>query len=354
MDAVTDPARGDGPGRGDPRADRRLLGPIVGAVLALLAPAAVVVAYRRYREVVPEPLPIHWGMGGEVDNTATMSGLLSTSVTVSGLLAAGAAVAAWRSRRGSAARFGAAGLTFGAFLAAGAAVVTFAVSAGVARAEDVPMPWPEVVAMLAIAAAAAIGQWAVLPAVGGAPRDAAVLESDGPDPSFAPGEAVVWFDRQASRPMRYSALGALAVAVAGFLLLPAGIAPTVGIVSLVGATAMLLLGEVAVRIDGQGLHVLWGPLAWPRTTVHLSEIVSAGAEEIEPMKWGGWGYRISGRGTAVVLRKGPGLVADRTNGRAFAVTIPHAVDGAAVLRGLLARGRGPGGRGGKGKKRRRR
>lgn len=332
MNAATNPAGADA----SPRGGGGLAGIAVGVLVALAAPAAIVLAHRRYEAHVPEPLPIHWGFDGTVDNTATMSSLLSTTLLISGLFAAGTVVAAWRSRRGASARFGAAGLAFGAYLSAGIAVLTFAVSAGAARAEDVALPLAGVIGVLVVAGAAAAAVWASLPSLVSAALPGPD-ESDAGGLVFAPGEKVTWLDRQHSAPLRWVSAGGLVIAVAGFVYLPAEIAPIVGIIGLVSAALTFLLGEVAVRIDAAGLHVLWGPLAWPRSTLDMADIVAARAEDISPMQWGGWGYRISGRGTAVVLRRGPGIVVDRTNGRAFAVTVPRATDGAAVLNALIRR-----------------
>ena len=68
------------------------------------------------------------------------------------------------------------------------------------------------------------------------------------------------------------------------------------------------------------MRVSWGPLLWPRADVALTEIAAARVEDINPIDWGGWGYRVTPRGRAYVVRRGPGLVLERHDRPAIAVT----------------------------------
>src|SRR5690606_37397451 len=105
------------------------------------------------------------------------------------------------------------------------------------------------------------------------------------------------------------------------------------------SVALALISEVTVRIDARGVHTLWGPFGWPRPHIPLEQITAARAEHIRPLEWGGWGYRVSPRGIAAVIRRGPGLVISRSGRPDYAVTIPHAAVGADVLNALLTRER---------------
>jgi len=71
--------------------------------------------------------------------------------------------------------------------------------------------------------------------------------------------------------------------------------------------------------------------------IHLDSISAVRAEVIHPMKWGGWGYRITSGGSAANVRTGPGIVVTRTSGSTYVVTVDHAGQGADVLNGLLSR-----------------
>lgn len=96
------------------------------------------------------------------------------------------------------------------------------------------------------------------------------------------------------------------------------------------------LTAVRVDVDLDGLTVRSDRLPWPRKNIPLEQIASAEYLEISPWQWGGWGYRwLPGR-TAVVLRRGPGIAVEKTNGKKFAVTVDDAPYGAEVLKNLLS------------------
>ncbi|WP_286344156.1 hypothetical protein [Frondihabitans sucicola] len=61
------------------------------------------------------------------------------------------------------------------------------------------------------------------------------------------------------------------------------------------------------------------------------------AGTIEPSRWGGWGFRISGSGIAYVARRGPGIVISRRSGRSIAITVDNPEQRAALANALLAR-----------------
>ncbi len=154
---------------------------------------------------------------------------------------------------------------------------------------------------------------------------------------LAPDERATWISRAHSTGIRIAAatVAVVAVVLAFFVLVPAVVA---------FAVAVLLAGssELAVRVDRVGLHTLWGPMGWPRQVIRLDQIAQAHAELVNPMKWGGWGYRITGRGTAANIRTGPGIVVERTTGSSYVVTVDDAEEGADLLNALLIRGRSTG------------
>lgn len=83
----------------------------------------------------------------------------------------------------------------------------------------------------------------------------------------------------------------------------------------------------------------FGPLGWPRKHVALTAIAAVSAEDIDPLRWGGWGYRIMPGRSAVVLRGGPALVIDLVDGRRFCVTIDDPEPGAGLLRAYVVASR---------------
>lgn len=99
--------------------------------------------------------------------------------------------------------------------------------------------------------------------------------------------------------------------------------------------AVLAISRVTLRVDDTGLRLGFGPGI--RVRVPLDQIRQATAEDIRPLAWGGWGYRIKPGRRALVLRAGPGLVLDLRNGNRFAVTVDNPEDPAALINGLLTR-----------------
>ncbi|CAL9524561.1 hypothetical protein SUDANB140_03926 [Streptomyces sp. enrichment culture] len=89
------------------------------------------------------------------------------------------------------------------------------------------------------------------------------------------------------------------------------------------------------RVSERGLEVSFGPFGWPGRRWAPGDIDTARAEYRRPTEVGGWGYRVSGLGTTVMLRAGECLVV-RPRGRRtdFAVSVDDAERGAALLNSL--------------------
>ena len=96
-----------------------------------------------------------------------------------------------------------------------------------------------------------------------------------------------------------------------------------------------------VAVSQQRVEVRSGLVAWPRIRLPLDSITSVIAEDLRPMRWGGWGYRGCIRlleRAAWILRAGPAIELQLTDGRRFAVTVDDAAEGAAGLNGLRGTG----------------
>jgi hypothetical protein len=91
--------------------------------------------------------------------------------------------------------------------------------------------------------------------------------------------------------------------------------------------------SVTVQVDRAGLSLSSWNIRWRR--IPLDSVDEARVTEIVPLEWGGWGYRFTPRGTAVVIRAGEGIVVTRRDGRPFAVTVDDAAQGAALLNSLV-------------------
>jgi hypothetical protein len=123
-----------------------------------------------------------------------------------------------------------------------------------------------------------------------------------------------------------SDLAPLVMAVVGCL--------AVGLLVLFGTVAFT---HVHVRVDRDAVHVRCGHIGVPRRRIPMEDVSGAQvAALISPRTWGGWGYRwLPEKGTAVVVRRGPGLVIDLGGGHHFTVTVDDAEGAVEAIRDLL-------------------
>jgi hypothetical protein len=120
-------------------------------------------------------------------------------------------------------------------------------------------------------------------------------------------------------------------------------AMAMAVIGCVAAGLMILYGtlafvHVAVKIDKHALDVRCGHIGVPRRHIPLTHVVSAEfAPKVTPRQWGGWGCRWRPeRGTAVVVRRGEGLVVTLRDGARFTVTVDDAATAVRVIRARLA------------------
>ncbi|MEU4422418.1 DUF1648 domain-containing protein [Actinoplanes sp. NPDC024001] len=113
--------------------------------------------------------------------------------------------------------------------------------------------------------------------------------------------------------------------------------PALWFVALIPLAAGLAFGRIRVTADRRGLRLVTGLFGVPVKRIPLGDIAGAEVAEIDPMAWGGWGYRVTPGRSALVLRAGPGLVLQLRDGRRFAVTLDDPQTPAALLNALLNR-----------------
>ncbi|MET7377232.1 hypothetical protein ABZT08_00120 [Streptomyces sp. NPDC005526] len=122
-----------------------------------------------------------------------------------------------------------------------------------------------------------------------------------------------------------------------------GVAPLVmSVVGCIAAGLLVLFGtlafvHVALRVDTESLEVRCGHIGLPRRRIPLDHV--AGAEfdpHVTPRHWGGWGYRWRPeKGTAVVVRRGEGVVLRLWDGHTFTITVDNAESAVRVIRDRL-------------------
>jgi hypothetical protein len=91
----------------------------------------------------------------------------------------------------------------------------------------------------------------------------------------------------------------------------------------VSAISVLALTPVRLAVDHRGVRLTSLVFGFPLIRAGLSTIESVTTDAIEPLQWGGWGYRVSGQGRAYIARRGPGIIIHRRNGSAIAITVPN-------------------------------
>jgi hypothetical protein len=310
---------------------------LVVALPAAIAGAAVlpwVLGWSR----LPDPVATHWAIGGAPDGHMAR-GVAAASTIVPALVAA-LVVAAVGRRSGppglapGAVATGVIGAALGAVFAA-VGLVTVVANAGASSWHDADVATGlVVVAVLAAMAAAGLAAARAL----GPPRP--VPTPAGPDAPAAapavrvgPGERVAWVGSCHARwPLVTAA--ATALVAAGTALVSLWLAALFALIAL----SLLAVGTVHVSVGVRGIRAA-SAVGWPGVSLPLADIASVRAIDLQPMRWGGWGYRGSlrffGR-AAWVLRAGEALEVRLADGRVFAVTVDGAAEAAAVAGGLLA------------------
>lgn len=120
------------------------------------------------------------------------------------------------------------------------------------------------------------------------------------------------------------------------------VALTASVVGCVAAGLLILFGTLAfvhvhVKVDHEHLEVRCGHIGLPRRRIPLAQVTGADFEpSVTPRQWGGWGYRWRPeQGTAVVVRRGEGVVLSLGDGRTFTVTVDDAEAAVRVIRDRL-------------------
>ncbi|MGW0629071.1 hypothetical protein [Streptomyces sp. NPDC002758] len=160
--------------------------------------------------------------------------------------------------------------------------------------------------------------------------------------------AEVWTGRATNRVQWLLALVGAACMALGIELAVAS-AWTSGIVALVmsvvgciAAGLLVLFGtlsfvHVDLKLDEECLEVRCGHIGVPRRRIPLNQVVGAEfAPQVNPRNWGGWGYRWRPeKGTAVVVRKGEGVVLRLWDGHTFTITVDNAESAVRVIKDRL-------------------
>ncbi|WP_217624084.1 hypothetical protein [Streptomyces sp. TRM64462] len=169
-----------------------------------------------------------------------------------------------------------------------------------------------------------------------------------PLPGFVPAVPDTWTGRATNRVQWLPAAAgaaclALGVELAVDAAWTAGVtAVLMAVIGCVAVGLLVLFGTIAfthveLTVDHNALEVRCGHMGLPRRRIPLDHVVGAEfAPRVTPRQWGGWGYRWRPeKGTAVVVRRGEGLVLTLGDGRSFTVTVDDAETAVRVIRHRL-------------------
>lgn len=158
----------------------------------------------------------------------------------------------------------------------------------------------------------------------------------------------VWTGRATNRVQWLPALGGAACIALGIELAvdstwTSGVAAlAMSVVGCIAAGLLILFGtlafvHVAVKVDKDCLEVRCGHIGLPRRRIPLSHVVGADFDpRVTPRQWGGWGYRWRPeKGTAVIVRRGEGVVLRLGDGHTFTITVDNAEAMVRIIRDRL-------------------
>ncbi|MET8581422.1 hypothetical protein ABZX39_11075 [Streptomyces collinus] len=114
------------------------------------------------------------------------------------------------------------------------------------------------------------------------------------------------------------------------------------VVGCIAAGLLVLFGTLAfvhvdLKLDKECVEVRCGHIGVPRRRIPLTEVAGADfTPVVTPRQWGGWGYRWRPeKGTAVVVRRGEGVVLSLWDGHTFTITVDNAESAVRVIRDRL-------------------
>lgn len=290
--------------------------------------AAVLGSYSLWKNELPAELSSHWSITGQVDGVMAVSQFLTVTLvmTIGGALA-GIIAGAWPGLRAATRR----NIFFLAGFIAGLGALTWLVSAALTtRAET---PYAVVIGAWSVLGLAAIG-YGLIP-FSLAPRPHPVTHDVSERIDLAPGEGSAWSRTIAATMFLWVAAAMVPVGIALYAVTAAtgDLADSAfGLIVVAVVIALLVsFSRFTVTVDWRGLRVVSSLLRLPIKRIPLSAIDTVETAELKPLEWGGWGYRASASGTALILRKGPGLILTTTNGKRFALTLDNPEVPAALL-----------------------
>lgn len=108
-----------------------------------------------------------------------------------------------------------------------------------------------------------------------------------------------------------------------------------GLLLVLIGVAGLMFALVRVTIANGVVVVGMGWWGFPLWKVSLDNVTSAEVEDVRPLAYGGWGYRVRPGARAIVVRGGEGLRLVRSEGPDLVYTVDDAVTGAGLINAIV-------------------
>lgn len=309
----------------------------VTAVGLLVVAVAALISWS-WRGDLPERVATHWNVNGTPDSFASFPAALALTTGLGVAMVAGfGALTAFLGQSALNRRVSAGATVWAGLFVAVLQLGTFAVQRGLTDARDAGSVDVVIVGALVGALIPAVLVALLVP--GDPPQPAAVpVADDAPRVPLGTAERASWIGRVDGGPGIGIGVGVTVLLV---VLAVLGGMWVMLVVPVLLAALMAAMLSFVVRVDADGLTVR-SALGWPRTRVPVDEVLRADVVPVNPLRqFGGWGWRV-GRGgrVGIVLRKGEGLLVERTGGRSIVVTVDDAATAAALLNTLADRNRG--------------
>ena len=183
--------------------------------------------------------------------------------------------------------------------------------------------------LFAISAGVAWAGWAL---AGGAPVAAAGDRDEAPSLDVSDPDHTVWSGRGVGRLTVVIGLGLI---VAGLVVWGWS-----GVVLVVIGIVALMFAVVRVTVGQRGAVISLGWWGYPSWKVPIDSISAADVETVNPMAYGGWGYRVRPGVRAVVVRSGASLRLVRDDAADLVYTVDDAETGAGLINAILGARKG--------------
>lgn len=165
------------------------------------------------------------------------------------------------------------------------------------------------------------------------------------DINLASGKKAVWYGSAVNSVMRivtvlFLILFGMAVTVGQLSAIPLSLIIPLTLSSALLAVAFSFFTSIQVSITQREVTVAYGVWRYPKTHIPIERINHAESIFVNPLQWGGWGYRGSlklMKRAAIVLRKGEGIKLYLKNNSVIVITVDGSVQAAQVVNSIVGR-----------------